>query len=451
MKDLDFLLAAVAYTALISMATALAIILARPSMSFTKIGIFHPFCDAGGGGERVLWVLVSGLLGTPRYAAYSLVIYTRAGVERDKAGLLRRVEDQFGVHFSAADAARIALVPLRTWWLLEAKRYKRLTLIGQSLGSMFVATEALLRARTCVFVETVGFAFTYPVARYFGGCRVVVAYVHYPTISADMIGVVRDGVEAFNNSGTVARSVFGRKAKLVYYKSFAKLYSEVGSCADVIVANSSWTIAHLNEIWKVPEKTSIVYPPCDTLAFEKFDLSHSRENVILSVGQFRSGTQKVTLLFIGGVRNAADKALAEFVRAESERLGISENVQVLENAPFSVLKEWLGRAAVGIHAMRNEHFGIGIVEYMASGLIAIAHNSGGPKMDILSTSKNSHNGFTGYLASTKEEYSAAILAAFSLHAKDQMALRQRARNSVSAKFSTKSFQEGVLRAISKAF
>jgi len=33
--------------------------------------------------------------------------------------------------------------------------------------------------------------------------------------------------------------------------------------------------------------------------------------------------------------------------------------------------------------MRAEHFGISIVEMMASGLITVAHNSAGPKYDII--------------------------------------------------------------------
>lgn len=48
-----------------------------------------------------------------------------------------------------------------------------------------------------------------------------------------------------------------------------------------------------------------------------------------------------------------------------------------------------------------EHFGIGVVELMASGVVVIAHNSGGPRSDIVVP----HNGSkTGYLASTVEEY-----------------------------------------------
>jgi alpha-1,2-mannosyltransferase len=48
--------------------------------------------------------------------------------------------------------------------------------------------------------------------------------------------------------------------------------------------------------------------------------------------------------------------------------------------------------------MWNEHFGIGIVEMMAAGLVVIAHDSGGPKSDIVVP------GLTGYLASNEHDY-----------------------------------------------
>lgn len=41
---------------------------------------------------------------------------------------------------------------------------------------------------------------------------------------------------------------------------------------------------------------------------------------------------------------------------------------------------------VGLHTMIDEHFGIALVEFLASGLLVVAHNSGGPKSDILNVS-----------------------------------------------------------------
>ncbi|CAI5987253.1 unnamed protein product [Closterium sp. NIES-65] len=47
------------------------------------------------------------------------------------------------------------------------------------------------------------------------------------------------------------------------------------------------------------------------------------------------------------------------------------------------LQQLLGGATCGIHTMWDEHFGISVVEYMAAGAVPIAHNSAGPKMDIV--------------------------------------------------------------------
>jgi alpha-1,2-mannosyltransferase len=42
--------------------------------------------------------------------------------------------------------------------------------------------------------------------------------------------------------------------------------------------------------------------------------------------------------------------------------------------------------------MWNEHFGISIVEMMAAGLVVVAHNSGGPKDDIVDTTDSLRTG-----------------------------------------------------------
>jgi alpha-1,2-mannosyltransferase len=50
--------------------------------------------------------------------------------------------------------------------------------------------------------------------------------------------------------------------------------------------------------------------------------------------------------------------------------------------------------------MKEEHFGISIVEMMSAGLITIAHDSAGPKMDIIGGAIQQ----VGYLAQDKESY-----------------------------------------------
>lgn len=97
--------------------------------------------------------------------------------------------------------------------------------------------------------------------------------------------------------------------------------------------------------------------------------------------------------------------------------------------------------------MWNEHFGIGIVEMMAAGLIVVAHNSGGPKSDIVVPW---HGGIvTGYLASTPDEYAAAIYKALTLSPEAALKLRRAARES-SQRFSDQAFAKEFQRILLEA-
>ncbi len=51
--------------------------------------------------------------------------------------------------------------------------------------------------------------------------------------------------------------------------------------------NSNWTRNHIDQIWAVPDKTKIVYPPCDTQRLVQYDIAAPRERIILSIAQFR--------------------------------------------------------------------------------------------------------------------------------------------------------------------
>lgn len=65
-----------------------------------------------------------------------------------------------------------------------------------------------------------GYAFTYPLFRYIGGCRIA-TYTHYPTISTDMLRHIYRRVVSHNNRPVIARNPFLSAAKIAYYKLFA--------------------------------------------------------------------------------------------------------------------------------------------------------------------------------------------------------------------------------------
>ena len=60
-----------------------------------------------------------------------------------------------------------------------------------------------------------------------------------------------------------------------------------------------------------------------------------------------------------------------------------------------------------MHTMKHEHFGIAIVELMSSGIITVAHNSAGPKLDIIGGAKKE----VGFLADDLEGYTLYVYKA----------------------------------------
>ena len=130
-----------------------------------------------------------------------------------------------------------------------------------------------------------GYAFTYPLFSWLGRCTIC-AYVHYPTISSDMLSRVRSRYTDVNNRAAIANNWARSVAKLIYYNLFAKLYQFVGGFSSINIVNSSWTHNHVTAIWKNPKATSIVAPPCDTANLQRLSLA-GRLPHIISVAQFR--------------------------------------------------------------------------------------------------------------------------------------------------------------------
>jgi len=328
---------------------------------------------------------------------------------------------------------------------------------------MILSWNALKEFVPDIYFDTTGHAFTFVVARFLAGCHVA-AYVHYPTISTDMLKLVWERRPTYNNNEAISGNPIKTFVKLCYYMAFSILYGMVGSISELTMVNSTWTFRHICKLWKFSSKITIVYPPCDTAAFESISLESKRERIILSIGQFRPEkdhklqlqsfakfkqlaevTQKVfdvRLVLLGGCRNNDDWQLVNNLKELANELGLKDHVDFVINQPFDVLKHYLSISSVGLHTMWNEHFGIGIVECMAAGCITVAHKSGGPLLDIVVPSQIHDSGNNcGYLAATAEEYSQVLYEIFNTLSPERVsALRQRARVS-STRFSQQAFNE----------
>ncbi len=527
------------------------------------LGFFHPYCDMGGGGERVLWTMIEALLRHETLKKrYRIAVYSAS--KANKASILKGVKKTFSIDLvDEACIDRIHFIPISSSTLLEAKWYPIATMVGQCIGSAIVGFECFLRLAPDVYVDTMGVPFSYPIFYFLDPFTQILAYVHYPLISSDMLQRVREQRPSYNNNSAISGNATISSVKLVYYKILAFMYGLVGKCAGVVYANSSWTEDHIAVLWgldkqkktnntddsksipkkdldkmsmeeltldlddciakifesyesedrQIPKETLKIlernrlqikrekekihqdkginfvrklYPPCNTTSMSCIGLDSPRDgrhkdskgtHYILSIGQFRpekdhslqlrafslylsqqnekskKSAFHVELVLLGSTRHHQDEQLVKTLQNEAENLGISSKVHFVVNASFVDMQGWLGAASVGLHTMWNEHFGISVVEMMAAGLIVVAHNSGGPKKDIITppntaATSESQDGsplHTGYLASTEEEYADCIdKALLDGNAKDaNTGIRLRARKSVRSKFSDETFTQNV--------
>jgi len=434
------------------------------------IAFFHPYCDAGGGGERVLWCGIRAI--QRRFPAEKIVIFT-GDINSAPDQIIAKAQQRFNIEINKENLEFIYL-HRRKW--IEAETYPRFTLLGQSLGSMWLALEALEKCCPDVFLDTMGYAFALPIFKYFGNCKVG-CYVHYPTISTDMLDKVRSRKSGFNNKRGIANSRWATKIKLIYYNIFAWLYGKAGACSDLTMVNGSWTEDHINKLWHKPgQLVHKIYPPCDVQNFKELKRDPNEDEVddeisfkdnavaddiktIVSIGQFRPEKDhalqiramyelrellseekwnKIKLVLIGGCRNEEDEKRVKDLKDLCRHFSIENNVEFRLNVPFEELCQAMQKASIGLHSMWNEHFGIAVVEMLAAGLITIAHRSGGPLMDIVVEEANSRNGF---LAERDQEYAAMISYILNLNPEGRQGIRERARSSVD-RFSDQNFERG---------
>lgn len=138
---------------------------------------------------------------------------------------------------------------------------------------------------------------------------------------------------------------------------------------------------------------------------------------------------------IGSCRNKDDEKLLARLKGEARDYGIDKFVKFKINLPQPDVIDIMASAKVAIHTMRNEHFGISIVEMMAAGLITIAHRSGGPLSDIIKDDNQ-----RGYLCKTPKEFAEAMYFALSGYDNTKhRKLRSVARQAAQREFSDEAF------------
>ncbi|KAH9169525.1 mannosyltransferase [Lactarius sanguifluus] len=342
---------------------------------------------------------------------------------------------------------------------LQDRAWPRFTLLGQSLGSMYLAWEAMSKFVPDLYIDTMGYAFTFHIVAWLAGIPVG-AYVHYPTISTDMLARVEARRTTYANSDAISSSTLLSRGKLMYYRLFMYHYALALRSSSFLMVNSSWTKNHVDAILAHSDplldfihlpltfigslalsivhalaRAAIVYPPCNTLALSQFPLD-GRPSLLLSLAQFRpekdhaaqirmmaallqrypEHRQVVRLLLAGGVRNEGDSARYE------HRI----HVEFVVNAPYPRILELLGHASVGLNTM-------------AAGVIPVVHASGGPLRDIVVPVDGLR---TGFHAKDPESFAQAVHEVMMMSEEERRSIRARARQWATTTFSQDAFEKG---------
>ena len=168
-----------------------------------------------------------------------------------------------------------------------------------------------------------------------------------------------------------------------------------------IICNSKFTSKFYQDL--APGKIKVLYPPVDV---DKFKASEDKENIILSVGRFdnilnakkqdvlidafkilveKENLKGWKLILAGGSLTDPNKnSYLKYLKEKSEKLPI----EFVINPKFNELKDIYSKSKIYWHAAgfdvnenkhpeNTEHFGMTVVEAMASGLVPVVIAKGG--------------------------------------------------------------------------
>jgi len=272
--------------------------------------------------------------------------------------------------------------------------------------------------------------------------RADITYVHYPTSA-----LLSESLTTLK----YAQSPFWRAYFVPYDAIEHWLVKRRWFLEGIVLTNSTFS---QKAIWKYLGKNAVVlYPAVDIERFVTVAGERSREPLVISCGRYSPekryelvlevaakvggrGRFAIVGMSTGRVSNEYYEKLVDM----KNQMGL-DNVELYRGISFDELLELYARARVFLHAMRNEHFGIAVIEAIAAGLVPVVHRSGGPWEDIL----QGKQGLYGYSFLTADEASKIISGILDGGISEEM----RRRNiEYASSFSSAAFEKKLLKIIS---
>ena len=204
-----------------------------------------------------------------------------------------------------------------------------------------------------------------------------IAYIHHPLLRR-----IEFRASFWRNNGRFWRN----RAYFLPYQSFLKLPKNNRN--KLVFANSHFTAEAIKA--ETGLDSYVLYPSVSSeiINHNQAEFDYERKNTITTVSRIAVGknlkiipqiakltNSKLTFNIVGLLDSEA--AMIDLLRQIKE-LKLSDRVKIFTNVKREQLRNMLLESKVYLHTTINEHFGISIVEAMASGCIPVVHNSGGP-------------------------------------------------------------------------
>lgn len=306
------------------------------------VGIFHPLLNVCGGAE---WVAVN-MINSLRKEGHRTVVLNNEKIDQEK------IESIFG-HRLGVDNEIV--LPFEIFGSGDLHN-----VYTDALRNLFLKTKC------DVLIDTQSNAIL---------PGVNITYIHFPLF------------------GRLSSS-YKSKIPAAYFLPY-RVYerSEARNAKRLILSNSRYTSNAIRKFTGV--NPILLYPPISKTFYVNPNDIDTRENVVVSVSRIspekrltlipyiaRLTNKKIRFNIVGIKQSIGMKQSTQVlnqIQTLIERNKVTDRVELMTDVPRQKLQSILRKSKVFLHLTYGEHFGVSIVEAMASGCIPIVHNSGGPR------------------------------------------------------------------------
>jgi len=323
----------------------------------TTIAVLHAFYDILGGGEKLSLTLTKALV----EAGYDVDVITATPVDYNRMkSLFGYSLKDLGVHVIVDKD--IGVEKLRETFRVRFVRLRRLIAYKRFFEKYIDGNKDYYD----ILIDTQSNAMS----------GADICYIHFPAIIE--YDVDRSGIHW---------KLYNMLVKHYADKYFRRYVGRV-------VTNSTWTASMIYKAYHVLADT--VYPPVDVETYMNYCMEKGcphDEKAVVTVSRYTPEKNMERIIdlarlmpdytfYIIGSTNKYSRPVIALMRKRMADLGV-DNVKLMVNVPLEKKLEILARARYYLHPPFPEHFGIAVVEAMATGLVPIVYRDGGAYYDIV--------------------------------------------------------------------